>query len=44
MISCFLERTRRNVKSFDASSVRTTLRALAASCEKRDAYCVVCSA
>lgn len=41
IISCFLERTRRNVMSLDGSRSRTTLRALSASWLIRPAYWTV---
>eukprot|EP00283_Hemiselmis_rufescens_P010650 CAMPEP_0173434788 /NCGR_PEP_ID=MMETSP1357-20121228/13460_1 /TAXON_ID=77926 /ORGANISM="Hemiselmis rufescens, Strain PCC563" /LENGTH=88 /DNA_ID=CAMNT_0014399691 /DNA_START=180 /DNA_END=442 /DNA_ORIENTATION=+ len=41
MISCFFDRTLRNVKSFWGSSSRTAERALEHSCVMRPAYCTV---
>lgn len=41
IISCFFDRIRRNVKSFDGSRSRTTERALSANCPISPAYCTV---
>ena len=43
MISCFFERTLRNVRSFCGSKVRITLLALEESCVNNAACCAVSS-